>query len=392
MRRETVKPRDNRAATPLFRAFGGRLVEPDGEEVVLANRSDMHRLEGRLLGLLMPLMAGLIVFDGLWRLGGAWLAWTSIAPAWLLGLHLLSLGFGRRSPAAAFWCWAVLFSAWSGWMVNDAVPWVRGIAWGWLGFLGLQGAGLAMMGWNLLMRLRGSRGLTVRMVGVVAAHLGMAWAWWRFGWPWGLAWGAGIAAIGCWGTFRPTSPLFGPVATRVRGGGVLITLDDGPDPDDTPALLDLLDRHGVRAVFFVIGDKVREFPELAREIVARGHELGNHTMTHPQASMWCAGPWRMRREIAGCQRAIEEVTGQVPRWFRAPVGHRNFFTHPVAGELELEVVAWSRRAFDTVETDVEKMVRLLSDEAADGDILLLHESTPVAVELLERVLERLSEA
>jgi peptidoglycan/xylan/chitin deacetylase (PgdA/CDA1 family) len=151
----------------------------------------------------------------------------------------------------------------------------------------------------------------------------------------------------------------------------------------------LLDRFGAKAVFFVIGEKVREFPELAREIVARGHELGNHTMTHPQASMWCAGPVRTRREISDCQRAIEEVAGLAPRWFRAPVGHRNFFTHPVTSELGLEVVAWTRRAFDTVETDVEKMTSRRTDDLEDGDVLLMHQGTPVSVELLAKVLERL---
>lgn len=394
MTRELVRSRDNRAATPLFRAFGGRLVEPEGDAVRLAEAPAMHRLEWRLLSLAIPGVLAVALFDALWRLGGPWLAWPTLLPALLLALHGLAFGFGRRSPAAAFWCWASVLGGWSAWVVGATAPGpvVAVVAWGWLGFLGLQLACLAIVGWKRLMSVGGRRGVVGRGLLAVALHGAMGLVWWRFGWPWGLACGAGICALWCWGTFLPGSQLYGPVATRVRGEGVLLTIDDGPDPDDTPAVLDLLDRHGVKAVFFVIGDKVRRFPELAREIVARGHELGNHTMTHPQASMWCAGPGRTRREIVDCQRAIEEVAGVTPRWFRAPVGHRNFFTHPVTAELGLDVVAWSRRGFDTVERDVERIVASLCDGAGDGDVLLLHEATPLAPEIVRRVLERLAPA
>lgn len=389
MRRETARLRDNRAATPLFRAFGGRLVEPEGEAVRLAGECALHRLEWRVLSVLIPGVLGLDIFDGLWRIGGPWLACLAGVPALLFALHALSFLFGRRSPAGAFWCWAALLTAWAWWELRTGSGVPRAAAQVWFGFLGLQGIGLVGLGWRGIMRLRGRVGISVRVALAVGLHVAMALVWWRCGWAWGAACGAGICALWCWGTFLPGSGLYGPVATRVEGKGVLLTFDDGPHPSDTPAILDLLDRHGVKAVFFVIGDKVRDFPELAREIVARGHELGNHTMTHPQASMWCAGPARTRREIVECQRAIEEATGVTPRWFRAPVGHRNYFTHPVTDGCGLEVVGWSRRAFDTVETDVGKMAARLTDGVGDGDVLLLHEGTPVAVELLERVLEEL---
>ncbi|MEX1115730.1 MAG: polysaccharide deacetylase family protein [Akkermansiaceae bacterium] len=169
----------------------------------------------------------------------------------------------------------------------------------------------------------------------------------------------------------------------------MITIDDGPDPYDTPVLLDLLDRHQTKAVFFMIGLKVLEHPELAREVVRRGHQIGNHTLTHPQASFWCAGPWRTRREIAECQRVIEEVTGTRPRWFRAPVGHRNFFTHPIARALGLEVMAWNRRGFDAVEKDVQKVLARILPNLQAGDIVLLHEATPIAGKVLAGVLTTL---
>jgi peptidoglycan/xylan/chitin deacetylase (PgdA/CDA1 family) len=142
-------------------------------------------------------------------------------------------------------------------------------------------------------------------------------------------------------------------------------------------------------VFFVIGEKVRRFPELAREIVRRGHELGNHTMTHPVGYFWGYGPGRTRREIAECQRAIEEVVGVKVRFFRAPAGHRNWFTHPVLKELGLQLVGWRKRAYDTVRSDVDGIVRDLTDGAEDGDILLLHEATTTSQGVMVGVLTNL---
>jgi peptidoglycan/xylan/chitin deacetylase (PgdA/CDA1 family) len=169
---------------------------------------------------------------------------------------------------------------------------------------------------------------------------------------------------------------------------ILITIDDGPDPTDTPNLLDLLDRHQAKAIFFMIGEKIRAHPELAREVLRRGHEIGNHTLSHPQASFWGAGPLRTWREIAACQELIEEVTGVRPRWFRAPVGHRNWFTHPVTAALGLRVMAWNRRGYDAVGADVAKVLARIVPGMKAGDIVLLHEATPIAEVVLREVLER----
>ncbi|MGC1684048.1 MAG: polysaccharide deacetylase family protein, partial [Candidatus Acidiferrales bacterium] len=93
---------------------------------------------------------------------------------------------------------------------------------------------------------------------------------------------AAFTGIGAWGAFVPSSQLFGP--TRRRTGdsrAIALTFDDGPNPAATPELLDLLDQHGARATFFMIGKHVREFPKIAADVVARGHAVANHTETHP---------------------------------------------------------------------------------------------------------------
>jgi peptidoglycan/xylan/chitin deacetylase (PgdA/CDA1 family) len=80
------------------------------------------------------------------------------------------------------------------------------------------------------------------------------------------------------------------------------------------------------------------------------------------------------------------VTGFKPRLFRAPVGHRNLFTHPVAAALGLQVMAWSRRGFDAVETDAGKVLERIVAHLGPGDIVLMHEATPIAEQVLEGVL------
>lgn len=139
------------------------------------------------------------------------------------------------------------------------------------------------------------------------------------------------------GTLDPSSRIFGPIKTRC-GTGIMLTLDDGPDPESTPAILDLLDKHGAKAVFFVIGKKAVAFPHLITEILKRGHMIGNHTWSHPQSSFWCHGPIRTYREIARCQEAIEKISGVGPVFFRAPVGHHNLFVHPVLRCFGMELM------------------------------------------------------
>ena len=385
---ETIQKKDNRAVSPWFRVFGGGLREAKAERVKMAPEGAMHRAESVFLGIAIPLVVVAACFDGLSRLAGPWVAWIFSLPVAFLFMHVLVFGLRVGGPLRAFWAWSLLLGAWSGWMISGGgnTP-LRWVAWAWLIWLVMQLPALLVLAWRGIMGMVGVVGIVARVILCLAVHAGMVGVWMTFGWPAGLA--TGLAICGLWAlcVFRPRSGIFGPVACRVDGPGVLLTIDDGPHPEDTPAILDLLDEHQVKAVFFVIGDRVKEHPELAREIVARGHELGNHTMTHPQESMWVLGPWRTWREIARCQEVIEEVAGVRPRWFRAPVGHRNYFTHPVAAALGMEVVAWTHRAFDTVDPNVDRAFRrLVAHKLNDGDVILMHENTSIARALAKRII------
>jgi len=175
----------------------------------------------------------------------------------------------------------------------------------------------------------------------------------------------------------PRSSLLGqnltrlPAAARARRE-VAITIDDGPDPEVTPQVLDLLDAHGQRATFFCIAERVAAHPALAREIVARGHSIQNHTARH-RHNFSFLGPRGFEAEISQAQQLLFEVTGERPSCFRAPAGLRNPFLAPVLHRLGLSLVSWTRRGFDTRERDAAAVLARLARDLEPGDILLLHD-------------------
>src|ERR1700722_20435893 len=126
---------------------------------------------------------------------------------------------------------------------------------------------------------------------------------------------AGLAAGGwVYAALWPASQVFGKVVVAGRDPGEIArTYDDGPNTAATPQLLEVLAKQGVQATFFLIGEFVRQQPGLTREIVAAGHLVGNHTMTHPWLA-WQSGA-RIRRELTDCNRWIREGIGGPGAWF-----------------------------------------------------------------------------
>ena len=185
-------------------------------------------------------------------------------------------------------------------------------------------------------------------------------------------------------TLRPNVQWLGPVVTRFQTAAreVWLTIDDGP-ADDTPALLDALDRHQAKATFFVKGELARARPDLIREILRRGHGVGNHSHSHPSASFWCLPPAAIRREIGECNRALAEITGSAPHYFRAPVGMKNPFVHPALGGLTL--VGWTARAFDTTTEDPAVVLRRLLPDVEPGAILVLHQGRASSARIIDAV-------
>lgn len=199
----------------------------------------------------------------------------------------------------------------------------------------------------------------------------------------------------------PRSSLLGPNLTRLPPAAearreVAITIDDGPDPEVTPQVLDLLDAHGQRATFFCIAERVAAHPALAREIVARGHSIQNHTARH-RHNFSLLGPRGFEAEISRAQQLLFDVTGERPSCFRAPAGLRNPFLAPVLHRLGLCLVSWTRRGFDTRERSAATVLARLTQDLRAGDILLLHDGhaartdngRAVVLEVLPPLLARL---
>ena len=223
-------------------------------------------------------------------------------------------------------------------------------------------------------------------------------------WPWALGAvvisHALITAASLW----PRSQWLGPNLTRLppaaaARGEVAITIDDGPDPDVTPAVLDLLDACGAQATFFCIGSRATAYPELCRDIVRRGHAVENHSARH-RHNFSLLGPRGYAHELQAGQAALAAVTGRTPQFFRAPAGFRNPFLWPVLARLNLRLASWTRRGFDTRERDPAVVLRRLLRGLCAGDIVLLHDGhaartasgQPVILDVLPALLTALRKA
>jgi len=244
--------------------------------------------------------------------------------------------------------------------------------------------------------LRLSAGLHLGALAAVAA----APRWW----PGAVALLAADHLVATAAGLTPRSAWLGPnlrrlPPARAARGEVGLTFDDGPDPEVTPAVLETLARLGARASFFAVGERAAAHPELAAEIVRRGHRLENHTWSHPKRFA-LLGPRAALEEIDRAQTALAGVAGSPPVWFRAPAGFRSPWLAPPLARRGLALASWTRRGWDTVAADPARVAARLTRGLAAGDVLLLHDGgsargpggRPVVLEALERLLDAIEEA
>jgi peptidoglycan/xylan/chitin deacetylase (PgdA/CDA1 family) len=161
-------------------------------------------------------------------------------------------------------------------------------------------------------------------------------------------------------------PVFG-----VAEGSVALTIDDGPHPQWTPRMLDLLAAQRVKATFFLIGENVARHPALARRIAEAGHGIGNHSMTHPQPFAALPG-WQLGAQIDRAQRAIEDAVGLSPKVFRAPSGGWSPAVMRAVAERDLVQVDWTVNPSDWKKPGAARIHRSLS-RAKSSHVLLCHD-------------------
>lgn len=192
-------------------------------------------------------------------------------------------------------------------------------------------------------------------------------------------------------TLMPNVSWLGPVVTSFdpQGLQVWLTIDDGPS-EDTPALLEALGIRGVRATFFCKGELVRARPDLVQAILAQGHDVANHSQTHPAGSFWCLPPSRIAREIDECNEALRTATGRAAEWFRAPVGMKNPAVHPLLQRRGMRLIGWSIRGFDSVARDASSVTRRILPAVRPGSIIVMHQGRAISLEGITAVVDALS--
>jgi peptidoglycan/xylan/chitin deacetylase (PgdA/CDA1 family) len=178
-------------------------------------------------------------------------------------------------------------------------------------------------------------------------------------------------------------------ASAVRRREVCLTFDDGPDPQVTPRVLEILDRFQAKASFFCVGRKAETYSDLVKEIERRGHSVENHSNGHSHAFA-LFGWFRLKREVDGTQDVLRRITGRLPQFFRAPAGFRSPLLDPILTGRGLIYVSWTRRGFDAVSRDPSAILRRLTRGLAAGDVILLHDTKPVVLEVLPALLEQLA--
>lgn len=202
-----------------------------------------------------------------------------------------------------------------------------------------------------------------------------------------------IALVFCYCSMAPGGDIMAlarkrelPVYSVERDDKVLaISFDAAWGGAQTPALLDILDEYDVKTTFFLVGIWVERFPELVKEIVARGHEIGNHSTTHPQMSKLSDD--KIREELTKTSDRVQELTGKRPVLFRPPYGDYNDRVVVVSRQEGYECVQWNVDSLDWKNRGVQDLVKQATGGNNKGDIVLFHNDSQYIVDALPTILQ-----
>lgn len=188
--------------------------------------------------------------------------------------------------------------------------------------------------------------------------------------------GGGAAAVGLgWASMDPQSQLYGRTFIGTPGDGkrLALTYDDGPNDPHTMRLLDVLTRHEVKATFFMIGSHLVRRPDIARAVALAGHEIGNHTWSHPNL-IWRSSQ-QVRSELERTDKTLSEIVGPHSRLFRAPFGGRRPASLRLVKSMGLTPVMWSVSAYDWDLPTAEAIERKVWSQVRGGDVILMHDGS-----------------
>ena len=171
---------------------------------------------------------------------------------------------------------------------------------------------------------------------------------------------------------------------------VLLSFDDGPHPQFTLPILNLLDRYEAKAIFFIIGEQAEKYPDLVKEICRRGHIIGNHSYTHSFGFDFFPIE-RMEDEVLKTNEILEKLSGEQPVYFRPPYGVTNPRIHRLVVNSGMVSIGWSFRSYDTTKRSNKHIISRIKKNIKGGEILLFHDRMERTYEILKEVLPDLSE-
>lgn len=174
------------------------------------------------------------------------------------------------------------------------------------------------------------------------------------------------------------------------GKRIALSFDDGPHPSFTPKILSLLDKYGIKATFFMIGCNVRSYPAVAKQVAMKGHEIGNHTYTHPH--MKALSLEGLMGEVRRTEDVLRENGIQKPRLFRPPEGFRSGEQVRLLEDAGYQTIIWSLDTRDWAGKRAEDIISVVLNDVQGGDVLLFHDYTSrsnTTITALEQLIPRL---
>jgi peptidoglycan/xylan/chitin deacetylase (PgdA/CDA1 family) len=220
------------------------------------------------------------------------------------------------------------------------------------------------------------KSLLIKVPGVLAAIAILVFGHGIGAWLGALAVLASSMALLAFIVFNVNSSFWAQTLWRAEGNAasVALTFDDGPDPESTPRVLEVLRTKRVPAAFFVVGESVRAHPALVARIDADGHLVANHSDHHGigfHFKLWTAA----RRELSACNAAIRAAIGREPCLFRSPQGFKNPALGDVLREMGFLTIGWQVRGLDAIDPDPKRIVRRIVSNVKSGGVIQMHDGS-----------------
>lgn len=178
---------------------------------------------------------------------------------------------------------------------------------------------------------------------------------------------------------------FVPNINKGNNNGVTFTFDDGPDPEFTPKILDVLAKENVKATFFVIGNKIEKNKDLLLRIHNEGHIIGNHSFSHTK-NLTILSSTNLKKDIEKCSNSIEKIIHRKPLFFRPPFGITTPNYLRATKHLKMKSIGWSIRSLDTVAKDKETLYKKVVRKISNSSIVLFHDTQKITLDVLPDII------